>query len=151
MLGWKAQKSSSHLGDSKYLDGWLDIFSLVPRLLLLNNHWQQNVGSHQKNIPHVRGQRRSPSKMVGGEKWHLESSPIPARDAWRAQTKPCAHQDPETPQSLSQTCLWVFEYLLQRHRSAVACCGDRVSGCSRPGRHSVRHKPSWKRLPLAPP
>ena len=34
---------------------------------------------------------------------------------------------------LSQTCLWVFECLLQRHRSAVACRGDRGSGCSRPG------------------
>ena len=28
------------------------------------------------------------------------------------------------PQRLSQTCLWVFECLLQRHRPAVACCGD---------------------------
>ena len=89
--------------------------------------------------------------MVGGVKLPLESNPIPTRDAWRAQTKPCAHQDPETPQSLSQTYLGVFECLLQRHGSAVACCGDRVSGCSRPGRHSVWHKPSWKRLPLAPP
>ena len=26
-----------------------------------------------------------------------------------------AHQDPGTPQRLSQTCLWVFEYRLQRH------------------------------------
>ena len=59
--------------------------------------------------------------MVGGEKSHFESNPIPARDAWRAQTnlvhtrtqrltpelkqdwgnrllegtnKTCAHQDP---------------------------------------------------------
>ena len=34
---------------------------------------------------------------------------IPTRDAQRAQTKPCAHH--ETPQSLRQTCLWVFECL----------------------------------------
>ena len=40
--------------------------------------------------------------MVGGEISHLESNPIPARDAWRAQTKLCPHQDPETPQRLSQ-------------------------------------------------
>ena len=33
----------------------------------------------------------------------LESNPIHIRDAQRAQTKPCAHQ--ETPQSLRQTCL----------------------------------------------
>ena len=32
--------------------------------------------------------------MVGGVKLCLESNPIPARDAWRAQTN-CAHQDPE--------------------------------------------------------
>ena len=41
-------------------------------------------------------------KTVGGVKSHLESAPIPAREAWRAQTKPCAHQ--ETPQRLSQAC-----------------------------------------------
>ena len=34
---------------------------------LLKNHWQKNVGSHQKKIPHVQGQRRSPNKMVGGQ------------------------------------------------------------------------------------
>ena len=62
---------------------------------LLNNHWQQNVGSHQKKIPYVQGQRKSPNKMVGGVKSHLESSPVPARDAQRTQMKPCVHQDPE--------------------------------------------------------
>ena len=34
-----------------------------------------------KKITHVQGQRRSPRKMVGGAKLHLESNPIPARDA----------------------------------------------------------------------
>ena len=53
---------------------------------LLNNRQQENVGSHQKKIPHIQGKRRSPSKMVGGMKSSLESNPIPARDAWRAQT-----------------------------------------------------------------
>ena len=38
---------------------------------------------------------------------HLESNPIPTRDAQRAQKKPCAHQDLETPQRLSQLCLSV--------------------------------------------
>ena len=45
--------------------------------------------------------------MAGGAKSHLESKPIPARDAWRAQTKPCVHQDPETPQRLSRPCVRV--------------------------------------------
>ena len=53
---------------------------------LLNSHQQENAGSHQKKIPHIQGQRRSPSKMVGGAKSHLESNPIPTRDAQRAQT-----------------------------------------------------------------
>ena len=51
------------------------------RNLLLNNHWQDNVGSHQKTIPHVQGQRRSPNKMVGRVKSHIESNFISARDA----------------------------------------------------------------------
>ena len=75
---------------------------------LLNNHWEENVGSHQKKIPYVQEQRRSPSKMVGGAKLCLESNPIPTREAQRAQTKPCEHQVPETPQRPSQTCVWVF-------------------------------------------
>ena len=45
-----------------------------------------------EEISHVRGQRRSPSKTVGGVKSHLESNVIPARDARRAQTEPCVHQ-----------------------------------------------------------
>ena len=67
------------------------------------------------------------------------------------QTKPCVHQDPETTQRLSQTCLWVFECLLQRQGSAVACHRDIASGCSRPGTSSLWYKPSWRRSPLAPP
>ena len=31
--------------------------------------------------------------MVGEATLHLESYPIPARDTWRAQTKPCVHQE----------------------------------------------------------
>ena len=63
----------------------------------------------------------------------------------------CAYQDPEAPQRLSQTCLWVSECLLWRYGSAVACLGDRGSGYSRPGSHSAWHKPSWRRSPLTSP
>ena len=45
--------------------------------------------------------------MVGGAKSCLDSNPIPARDTRRAKTKPCVHQDPETTQRLSQTCVSV--------------------------------------------
>ena len=82
-----------------------------------------------KNIPHVQGQRRSPSRTVGGAKSCLESNSIPTRDAQRAQTKPCMHQ--ETPQRLSQICLGVFECLLQRYGSAVACHRGMGSGYNR--------------------
>ena len=59
--------------------------------------------------------------MVREAKSSLESNAIPVRDAQRAQTEPCAHQDPETQQRLSQTCHLVFECLLWRYGSAVAC------------------------------
>ena len=39
-----------------------------------------------EGISHLRGQMGNPSKMVGGLKLRLESSPIPARDAQRAHT-----------------------------------------------------------------
>ena len=39
-----------------------------------------------EEIPHAQGQKRSPSKMVGGENLNLESKPIPTRNTQRAQT-----------------------------------------------------------------
>ena len=56
----------------------------------------------------IQGQRRNPNKMVGGAESRLESNPMPTRHSWRVQTKLCVHQDPGTPQRLSQTCLLVF-------------------------------------------
>ena len=58
----------------------------------------------------------------------FEANPIPARDS-EGSNKPCAHQDPEIPQRLNQT---VFECLLRKYRSAVDCCRNRGSECSRP-------------------
>ena len=71
-------------------------------------------------IPHVQGQRRCPSKAVGEAKLLLGSNLIPTRDARWTQAKPCAHQDPEAPQRLSQACLRVFECLLRRHGFFIA-------------------------------
>ena len=48
-----------------------------------------NVRSHQRKIPHIQGQRRSPSKTVRGVKSHLESNPITARDTWRLKQTLC--------------------------------------------------------------
>ena len=52
---------------------------------------------------------------------------------------------------LGQTCRWVFECLLQRQVSAVACHRDRGSGCSRPGHRGMWPKSSWRKSPSAPP
>ena len=94
---------------------------------LMNNHQQKNVGSHQKQIPCIQGQRRSHSKMVGGAKSHLESNPLPTRDAQRVQTNlVCTrtqkkgavspHQaDPDWPMCVQESLVeaWVSGGLLQ--------------------------------------
>ena len=97
--------------------------------LLLNNCQQENVGSHQKKRPHVQGQRRSPSKMVGGAKPCLESNPIPTRDSWRAQTNLVCTRTQIPCRDWART---VCECLLRRYGSAMDCCRGRGSGCSRP-------------------
>ena len=34
-------------------------------------------------------------------------------DSWRAQRKPCVHQDPETPLKMRQNCVWTFPVEVQ--------------------------------------
>lgn len=85
----------------------------------------------KKDTPHPKAKEKA--QQDGRRvKSLLESNPISTRDPQKAQTKPYVYQDPEAPQRLSQTCFGVFECLLWSHRSAVACQGDRCSGCSRP-------------------
>jgi len=97
--------------------------------LLLNRHQKKNVGSIPKKIPHVQGQRRSTNKMAEGTKSHLESNPVPVSDSWRAQTKLVGTRTQRHHKDWART---VFECLLQRYGSAVACHRGRGSGCSRP-------------------
>ena len=88
-----------------------------------------------KEIPHIQRQRRSPPKMVGGAKLCLKLNLFPP-ETLRGHKQNLVHNRTQGPHKrLSQTCLWVSECCLQRHRSAVTCCGDGGSGCSRPGRH----------------
>ena len=54
----------------------------------------------KKKIPHIQEQSKSPNKMVKRAKSCLESNLITTRDAWRAQTKSCTFQYPETPQEI---------------------------------------------------
>ena len=77
-----------------------------------------------------RRQKRSPSKMVGWAKSHLESSPIPARDSQRAQTNLVCTRILRPHRDWGRT---VFECLLHRYGSAVGCFKCSGSGCSRPG------------------
>ena len=64
--------------------------------------------------------------------------PIPAKNARRAQTKPCAHHDPYTPQRLSQTC---FECL------SVSCRVGVSSGL--PQRQGLWLQHTWLTQPVA--
>ena len=97
---------------------------------LLNNRQQENVGLHQKKIPQVQGQRRCPSKMVGGVKLCLESNPLFARDTRRAQTNLVCARTQRPRRDWART---EFECLLWNYRLAVDCCRGRGSGCHRPG------------------
>ena len=69
-------------------------------------------------------------KMVRGAKLNLESNPVPARDVHRAQTNLLHTRTPKPHRDRART---VFECLLWRYGSAVACHRGRSSGCSRPG------------------
>ena len=79
----------------------------------------------QKKIPHIQGQRNRPSKMVGGVNSHLESNPVPARGAQRAQTN-LVHTRTQGPhRDWDRT---MFEHLWWRYGSAVDCHRGKALG-----------------------
>ena len=117
-LRWQSRRTCTHL-----------LWELQNYNFLLINRRLENVGSHQKEIPHIQGQRRSPSKMVGGVKSHLESNPLPARDAQRVQTN-LVHTRTQGPQRLRQNCVWVSPEEVQVISGLLQ---GRGSGYSRPG------------------
>ena len=110
---------------------------------LLNSHQQKNVGSRQKKILHVQGQRRSPSKTVGGAKSCLESNPIATRNTRRAQTNfVCTrtqrpHRDWARPafECLSVSCRGTDHQWPATGAGAL---------CSRPVSHSMGHESYWE-------
>ena len=118
---WRRKRTCPHL-----LLGEVQNYNSV-----LNNHQQENVGSHQKKISHVQRQRKRPNKIVGGVKFCLGSNPIPASDTWRAQRKPCTQQSSETPQRLSQNCVWVSP--VEGRWVSSGCLRGRGSGFRSPG------------------
>ena len=82
-----------------------------------------------EKIPHVQGQRRSPSKTVGEAKSCLESNPISARDTQRLKQTLCTPAPRDHTETDTELCL------------SISCGGmgqqwtptGRGSGCSRPG------------------
>ena len=77
-------------------------------------------------------------------KLHLESNPLPARNAQRAQTNLVHTRIQGAHRDWART---VFECLLQRYGSAVDCCRGRGSGAADLGWHKL----SWRRSPLTQP
>ena len=112
---------------------------------LLTSCWQENVGSHQKQIPHVQGQRRSPNKMVGGAKsWLRIKCHTCQRHSEGSNKTLCAPWDPtETDPDLPLS-TWVSP-------AEVPVS----SGLQRQGlwvqQTWVWHKLAWRRSPLTPP
>ena len=97
---------------------------------LLKSHRQENVGSYQKkDTLHPRAKEKA---LQGGRRGEImfRIKPHTLQRCSEGSNKPCVQQDPETAQRLNQT---VFECLLQRYGSAVACRRGKGSGCSRPG------------------
>ena len=101
---------------------------------LLNNHQQENFGSHRKKkdtlCPRTKDGRMGNIMFRIKPHTHQKCSEGPNKTL-------CAPVPRDPPQRLSQTCLWVFECFLWRNRSVVACCGDKGSGCSIPGSHRI--------------
>ena len=77
--------SSEDLPDPEIKPTFLVSPEMAGRFFTTSTSWSTRDYWIHKKIPHIQEQRRSPRKMVGGAKSHLESNSIPTRDAWRAQ------------------------------------------------------------------
>ena len=107
----------------------------------------------KKDTPHLRAKEKaSPDNRRGAVTLKIKSHTCQrcSKGTNKALCQPGPRKAADLHEILSQTCLWVFECLLQRHTSAVACHVDRGSCCSSPGRLSLWYKSSWRRLQLAP-
>lgn len=72
--------------------------------------WRMLYPTRKRYFSWSKGKKRCTSKVVGEAKSLLGSNPIPARDA--GGVKQNLSTVTQTPQILSQTCIWVFECLL---------------------------------------
>ena len=114
----KSSEAESPRWQSKRIWAHLLLWELQNNNSLLNMHWQDNVGCHQKKILHIQGQMKTHSKMIIGAKSFLESNPIPTRDTQRAQTNPVHTRTPRPCRGWART---VYECLLWKYESAEAC------------------------------
>jgi len=71
---------------------------------MLNNHKQENVGSHQKDTPHPRAKEKPQKDGMRG-KITFRIKPHAHQKCLEGSNKPCVHQDPEITQRLSQNCV----------------------------------------------
>ena len=85
--------------------------------------------------------RRSASKMVGGGKIPVRIKPHTHQRRLEVSSKPRAHQDPETPQRMRQSCVWVSPVQGRVSSGLPQGQGLQVQ------QTWVWHKPSWRRLP----
>ena len=97
-----------------------------------------------EEIPQVQGQRRSPSKMVGGANSRLEANSISVREAKRAQTN-LVRTRTQGPHRDRHRTVWAFP--LEVRVSSGLPQGQRLWV----QQTWVCHKPSRRRLPLTPP
>ena len=93
-----------------------------------------------EEIPHVQGQRRSPSKTVGKITFRIKPHTLQRRP--EGSNIPYVHQDPETSQRLRQNCVWVSPEEVLVSSGLLRGQGLWVQ------QTWVRHKPSWRRSPL---
>ena len=87
----------------------------------------------KRHIPHIQGQRRSLSKMVGGAKSHLEPNPLSIRDTQEVQTNLVhtrtqrCHRDWDRTVWLPHEEVWVTSGLPQRQGLWVQQTGCGIS------------------------
>ena len=73
---------------------------------LLNNHRQENVGSHKKKDTSQPRAKEKPQQDGRRGKIACGIKPHTPQRCWESSNEPCT-SDPETPQRLSRSCFWV--------------------------------------------
>ena len=97
---------------------------------LFNNCWQENVGTHQKKETTWQRAKEKPQQDGRRDEMVFRIKPHTHQRCLEGSNKPCAHQDPETPQRPSQNCVRVSPAEVQVSSGLPQ---ERGSGCSECG------------------